>query len=163
MHLSAKGLHAMLACTFTYKLEHMGWCNQHSCVAEAYKTRGRAFPGRQLRHLVTSKAGCNQASGCFLSAVSCSRYTVGCMVGGLSRLFTELMMKTLHRLFLHRLLADQDSQVRSLTAEKCFFFDAFYIWQNKKQTNADAVLFVRGKFILVRDQWVTAGTAIRGL
>ncbi len=86
---------------------HLGRYNQHSCVAEAYKTRGRGFQGRKLRHLVTSKAGCNQASGSFLSAVCCSRYAAGCMVGVLSRLLAELMTKTLFWLFLHRLLADQ--------------------------------------------------------
>lgn len=85
----------------------LDWYNQRSCFAEAYKTRGRSLQGRKLRHLVTSKAGRNQASGSFLSAVCCSRYTAGYMVGGLSWLLTELMTKTLFWLFLHRLLADQ--------------------------------------------------------
>ena len=113
---------------------HLGRYNQHSCVAEAYKTRGRAFQGRELRHLVTSKAGCNQASGSFLSAVSCSRYAGGCMVGGLSRLLAELMTKTLFGLFLHRAACwSKDSQAHSLTAGKRFlitrgFFDRLYVW-----------------------------------
>lgn len=111
-------------CTFADRLEHMGWCNLHLCVAEAYKTRGRAFPGGKLRHLVTSKAGCNQASGSFLSAGSYSRYTAGCMVGGLSQFVTEVMMKTLSWLFLHPTAScwSKDSQTTSVTAEKRFFF-----------------------------------------
>lgn len=83
------------------------WYHQHSCIAEAYKSRERGFQDRKLRHLVTSKAGCNQASGSFLSAVCCSRYTAGCMVGGLSMLHQELMTKTLFWLFILWLLADQ--------------------------------------------------------
>lgn len=103
------------------------WCNLHLCVAEAYKTRGRAFPGRKLRHLVTSKAGYNQASGSFLSAGSYSRYAAGCMVGGLSQFVTEVMMKTLSWLFLHPSAScwSKDNQVPSLTAEKCFFLWRF--------------------------------------
>jgi len=75
------------------KAAHLGCYNQHSCIAEAYKTRGRSFQGRQLRRLVTSKAGCNQASGSFLSAAAGTQQC--CRVGGLSRLLTELMTKTL--------------------------------------------------------------------
>lgn len=58
----------------------MGSYHQHLCAAEAYKTRAGAFRGRELRHLVTSKAGHNQAGGgcSFLSAASCRRYTAGC-------------------------------------------------------------------------------------
>lgn len=145
---------------------HLGRYNQHSCVAEAYKTRGRGFQGRKLRHVVTSKAGCNQASGSFLSAVSCSRYTAGCMVGVLSLLLAELMTKTLFWLFLHRLLADQKT-VRHVHWQQekkrfLFFFDRLYVWQNQI-LKKDMQSFVRGKFILVPDQWVTAATAIRGL
>lgn len=71
----------MLSTTHMLCHAHLGWYNQHSCIAEAYKTRGRGFQGRKLRHLVTSKAGCNQASGSFLSAGPCGRYTAG-LYGG---------------------------------------------------------------------------------
>lgn len=70
----------LAACVFTDTPEHMGSYHQHLCAAEAYKTRGRAFQGRELRRLVTSKAGHNQAGGgsSFLSAASCRRYAAGC-------------------------------------------------------------------------------------
>lgn len=84
------------------------------------------------------------------------------MVGSLSRLHAELMTKTLFRLFLLWLLADQ--KARSLTAEKTVLFEGcflgggggggtlLYSTSGKIKKKGDAVLYVRGKFILVRNQ-----------
>lgn len=88
MHIFSKRLNASVGERATHNYNpgpHLDCCNQRSCIAEAYKTRGRSFQGRQLGHLVASKAGCNQAGGSFLSAASWSRYAAGCrVVGGLS-------------------------------------------------------------------------------
>lgn len=140
---------------------HLGWYNQHSCIAEAYKSRGRDFQDRKLRHLVTSKAGCNQASGSFLSAVCSSRYTAG--LRGERPVSQNWWRKHYSGYFYTGfLLIKRQSNTFQWQRKKGFysqcFFDRLYVWQQK-----NAVLFVRGKFILVRDQWVTAGTAIRGL
>lgn len=105
---------------------HLCWCNQHSCVAEAYKPRGRAFQGRKLRHLVTSKAGCNQASGSFCSAASCSRYAAGCTVGGrLSSSRTD-DENTILAIFTPASRWSKDTRACSLTAQKRCYSQGFF-------------------------------------
>lgn len=90
---------------FTDTPEHMGSYHQHPCAAEAYETRGRAFRGRELRCLVTSKAGHNQAGGgSFLSAASRRKVHSGLRWWAARLPFlTQRMMKTPRWLFLHHL------------------------------------------------------------
>lgn len=135
---------------------HLGCRNQHSCSAEAYKPRERSFQGRKLRHLVTSKSGRNQASGSFLSAVSYSRYTAGCMVGGVSpRSLQNCWRKHYSGYFYTGFSLIKrppgtftDSRKKKSLIHKNFLWQALCLAQSDKK--GDAVLwffFVRRKFM----------------
>ena len=125
--------------------------------------RERGCRGRKLGHLVTSKAACNQASGSFLPAASCSRYTAGCMLGGASRFLTEMlrMMKT--RLFLSWLLADQKAERHVHWQQKIALFAWGYLMSlvSDKIRKMEMLFFLLGgEIILVRDQRVTVETEL---